>query len=184
MFYEGHLTFWVGNAKQAASYYTSRFGFDYLAYHGLETGERNIARHVVRNHQGVTFVFCSPYHPDSSAEMNAHLLKHGDGIKDISFVVEDVKGIYDHAIANGAVSVQPPTETSDQDGTAITATIRAFGDTTHTFVDLKNYKGPFLPGFKPHPLKETLNAVLPPLHFIKVDHIVANQPDTEMEPVS
>jgi 4-hydroxyphenylpyruvate dioxygenase len=179
-----HVTFWVGNAKQAASYYTSRFGFDYLAYQGLETGERKVVSHVVRNHEGATFVFCSVYHRDSSAEMNAHLLEHGDGVKDISFVVENVKAIYDHAIANGAVSVQPPTESSDQDGTVITATIKTYGDTTHTFVDRKNYKGPFLPGFKPHHLKENLNSLLPPIHFVKVDHIVGNQPDKEMEPIA
>jgi 4-hydroxyphenylpyruvate dioxygenase len=61
-----HVTFWVGNAKQAAAYYTSRFGFEYLAYKGLETGERKVASHVIRNNQGSTFVFCSVYHKDSS----------------------------------------------------------------------------------------------------------------------
>jgi 4-hydroxyphenylpyruvate dioxygenase len=100
-----HILFWVGNAKQAASYYTSRFGFDFLAYKGLETGDRKVATHVVRNAEGTTFVFCSVYHKDSSEEMNNHLINHGDGVRDIAFTVEDSRAIYGYAIKNGAISV-------------------------------------------------------------------------------
>lgn len=89
-----HVTFWVGNAKQAASFYTSRFGFDYLAYKGLETGERNFASHVIRNGQGATFIFCSVYKQDSCETMNKHLVKHGDGVRDVAFNVENTKAIY------------------------------------------------------------------------------------------
>lgn len=85
--YIDHITFWVGNAKQAASFYTSRFGFEYLAYKGLETGDRVVASHVIRNHEGATFVFCSVYNRNSSEEMNNHFIQHGDGVKDIALTV-------------------------------------------------------------------------------------------------
>jgi 4-hydroxyphenylpyruvate dioxygenase len=148
-----HLTFWVGNAKQAASYYTSRFGFDYLAYKGLETGERKCAYHVIRNHQGPIFVLCSPYNEDSNADMNKHLVKHGDGVRDIAFTVENATAIYEHATKNGGIGVQKPTKTEDKDGYVITSTIKTYGDTTHTFVERQHYKGLFLPGYNPHHLK-------------------------------
>lgn len=88
-----HVTFWVGNAKQAAAYYTSKFGFEYYAYKGLETGERSIAHHVIKN-QNTLFMFCSVYGPKNSEEFNQHVTKHGDGVKDIALLVEDAKAIY------------------------------------------------------------------------------------------
>jgi 4-hydroxyphenylpyruvate dioxygenase len=178
----GHLTFWVGNAKQAAAYYTSRFGFEYLAYRGLETGERGVASHVIRNHEGATFVFSSVYNRDSSEEMNNHLVTHGDGVKDVCFVVEDAKAIFDYSVANGGVAVSPPKELTDEDGTVIVSTIKTYGDTTHTFLQNVNYKGIFLPGYKPHHNKEAFNQLNPEIRFQKIDHIVGNQPDLQMEP--
>lgn len=96
--YLDHVTFWVGNAKQAASYYTSRFGFEYFAYKGLETGERKIASHAVRNHEGAIFVLCSVYHKDSDETMNEHLINHGDGVRDVAFAVENATAVYENAI--------------------------------------------------------------------------------------
>lgn len=85
-----HIHFWVGNAKQAAGWYNSHFGFEYYAYKGLETGSRDVATHVVRNNTGVTFAFSTPYHNDTELqkEMNTHLSIHGDGVKDIAFSVK------------------------------------------------------------------------------------------------
>jgi len=133
--------------------------------------------HVIRNHDGATFVFSSVYHKDSSEAMNDHLNKHGDGVKDITFKVENSKAVYEHAVANGAIPVSPPSELSDEDGTVIVSTVKTYADTTHTFLQNINYKGIFLPGFKAHTLKEAFNDYLPPIKFEKVDHIVANQPD-------
>lgn len=172
----------MGNAKQAASYYTSRFGFEYLAYKGLETGDRSVVSHVVRNHEDTTFVFCSAYNRDSSEEMNRHLVEHGDGVKDIALRVEDARAVYDYAIKNGAVSVRAPYELSDEHGVVVLSTIKTYGDTVHTFVERKNYKGPFLPGYRAHHLTENLNKLLRPIRLEKVDHVVGNQPDLMMEP--
>ncbi len=122
-----HITFWVGNAKQTASFYTSRFGFDYFAYKGLETGERSVASHVVKNAEGSIFVFCSVYQQDSNEDMNRHLVKHGDGVRDIAFTVEDSKAIYDFAMKNGAVSVFAPRELKDENGSVIISSVRTYG---------------------------------------------------------
>jgi 4-hydroxyphenylpyruvate dioxygenase len=86
------VTLWVGNAKQAASYYCTRFGFEQVAYRGLETGHRDVVSHVIRQDR-IYFVLKSPLNPDE-LEMNEHLSKHGDGVKDVAFTVDDVKGIY------------------------------------------------------------------------------------------
>ncbi|MEQ2161685.1 hypothetical protein GOODEAATRI_012059 [Goodea atripinnis] len=82
-----HITFWVGNAKQAASFYCDKMGFEPLAYQGLETGSREIVSHVIKQDK-IIFVFQSPLNPGNE-EMGEHLIKHGDGVKDIAFQVED-----------------------------------------------------------------------------------------------
>jgi 4-hydroxyphenylpyruvate dioxygenase len=114
--------------------------------------------------------------------MNNHLIEHGDGVRDIALTVEDTRAIYQHAIKNGGVSVTPPYELSDEHGVVVLASIKTYGDTIHTFVERKNYKGVFLPGYKPHHLSEKLNKILTPIKFEKVDHVVGNQPDLMMEP--
>lgn len=112
--------------------------------------------------------------------MNNHLIKHGDGVKDVAFTVEDATAAYEHAISQGAVSIRPPTKLEDPDGHVIVSSISTYGDTTHTFVERKNYKGLFLPGFQAHNSKELINNVFPAVNLIKVDHIVGNQPDLKM----
>jgi 4-hydroxyphenylpyruvate dioxygenase len=184
-----HVVFWVGNAKQAASYYTTRFGFEYLAYQGLETGCRKVASHAVKNGK-VVFVFATTYGPyeDKDKEMSEHLTKHGDGVKDMALSVEDAKKIYDVAVSRGAKSVSEPKKLTDQFGSVIVATIQTYGDTVHTLVqrtvDGQEYKGVFLPGFKEHYLKDPINQVLPPTNLDVIDHIVGNQPDREMTPTA
>lgn len=109
--------------------------------------------------------------------MNKHLIEHGDGVRDIALTVEDSRAVYEHSIKNGGVSVAAPYELSDENGVVVLSSIKTYGDTIHTFVERKNYKGAFLPGYRPHHLKEKLNEILAPIRFEKVDHVVGNQPD-------
>ena len=113
-----------------------------------------------------------------------HHTKHGDGVKDIAFTVDDAAGIYEKAVSRGATSVREPEKLEDEFGSVILASVKTFGDTIHTFVQRGDYKGPFLPGFKAHHLEEKLNALLPPIDLRAIDHCVGNQPDGEMEPVA
>ena len=99
-----HVTFWVGNAMLSAAFYTSKLGFEYIAYQGLETGNKEFATHVVGNGK-VRFAFKSPYQPDGQPEFMAHHNKHGDGVKDVAFTVDDSAGIYSKAVERGAKSI-------------------------------------------------------------------------------
>ena len=126
------MKFYVGNAKQAASFYTSRFGFEYVAYQGLETGKRDFCTHVVSNGK-CTFAFTSPLNPGEK-EFCAELEKHGDGIKDVAFLVDDAAGIHDKAVERGAKSVKAPEVLKDENGSVIVASVQTYGDTIHTFV--------------------------------------------------
>ncbi|EGD78006.1 4-hydroxyphenylpyruvate dioxygenase [Salpingoeca rosetta] len=180
-----HATFWVGNAKQAASFYTVRMGFEPLAYRGLETGDRDVVSHAVKQND-IVFVFKSALNPGNN-EMGEHLTKHGDGVKDIAFTVEDCRGIYKRAIARGAKGVREPWEEKDEHGTVVFAQVQTYGDTTHTFVERTNYTATathFLPGFVPLTKKDPLLATLPVLNLHAIDHCVGNQPDNEMEDVA
>jgi 4-hydroxyphenylpyruvate dioxygenase len=112
--------------------------------------------------------------------MNKHFVKHGDGVRDVAFTVEDARAIYDFAIKGGAIPVYPPTELKDENGTVVISSVKTYGDTTHTFVERKNYKGLFLPGFVPHYHKEAFNTKMDPICFQKIDHVVGNQPDLQM----
>eukprot|EP00331_Platyophrya_macrostoma_P031434 CAMPEP_0176448880 /NCGR_PEP_ID=MMETSP0127-20121128/26096_1 /TAXON_ID=938130 /ORGANISM="Platyophrya macrostoma, Strain WH" /LENGTH=387 /DNA_ID=CAMNT_0017836013 /DNA_START=26 /DNA_END=1189 /DNA_ORIENTATION=+ len=178
-----YVTFWVGNAKQAASYYTSRFGFEYFAYKGLETGERCTVTHVVRKNK-IVFAFSSSYgtFENKDNSMGEHLLKHGDGVKDVAFEVEDCKKTYEVAVSRGAKSVMEPTTLKDDNGSVILATIQTYGDTTHTLIQRTDYKGLFLPGFVDHPLRDPLNKIMGDSGILYIDHIVGNQAEHEMEP--
>ncbi|KAH6570681.1 hypothetical protein BASA62_004259 [Batrachochytrium salamandrivorans] len=172
-----HLTFWVGNAKQAAAYYIARFGFEPIGYKGLETGSRDIVSHAIAQ-KDVVFVFQSPLNPNNRI-LGDHMVLHGDAVKDVAFAVDDARGIYNKAVARGARSIREPWEEKDEDGTVIMATIGTYGDVEHTFVERSGYKGRFLPGFmaaKPDPI----NAFMPPIDLLFIDHCVGNQPDNEM----
>jgi 4-hydroxyphenylpyruvate dioxygenase len=175
-----HMTFWVGNAMQAASFYCARFGFEYIAYEGLETGNRDFCTHVVKNGQAC-FAFKSPLTPNGSEEFTKHHSQHGDGVKDVAFTVDNAAGIYEKAVQRGATSVRAPETLKDDHGSVIVATVKTYGDTTHTFVQRVDYTGPFLPGFKAHHKTEPLNKVMPKVPLMLIDHCVGNQPDGEME---
>ncbi|PHH80413.1 hypothetical protein CDD80_1617 [Ophiocordyceps camponoti-rufipedis] len=190
-----HVTWWVGNAKQAASYYTSLFGFHPVAYRGLETGSRYFASHVVANND-VRFVFTSPLRsaehlaadePITDEErkllvdMYAHLEKHGDAVKDVAFEVDNVEGVYQRAVKGGAVAVRAPEAQRDGDlGSVVTAVICTYGDTTHTLLDRSRYSGPFMPGFRAAQ-PSGASVTLPDVGLARVDHCVGNQDWNEME---
>ncbi|XP_023030347.1 4-hydroxyphenylpyruvate dioxygenase [Leptinotarsa decemlineata] len=179
--YFDHLTFYVGNAKQAASYYITRLGFEPVAYKGLETGSREYVHYAVRQNQ-IVFVFVSPYNPEEK-DLNSHLMKHGDGVKDIAFAVDNLEGIVTKAKERGAKVVQDIWEESDFNGSARFATIQTYGDATHTFVDRSLYRGAFLPGYI-QCAEDRLGKQLPPGKLDFIDHVVGNQPDGEMESVA
>lgn len=192
-----HVTWYVGNAKQAASYYTTRLGFYTVAYKGLETGSRYIASHVVANGD-IRFVLTSAVksysgldgdEPISSEDrallkdIYQHLERHGDAVKDVSFEVDNVEGVYRQAVEQGAVSVQEPRTRSDENGSVTTAIIRTYGDTTHTLISRNNYSGCFLPGYKPIPSSKVdpLQKLLPSVKLEAIDHCVGNQDWGQME---
>uniref|UniRef100_A0A131YEK1 4-hydroxyphenylpyruvate dioxygenase n=1 Tax=Rhipicephalus appendiculatus TaxID=34631 RepID=A0A131YEK1_RHIAP len=177
-----HVTFWVGNAKQAASYYCTKMGFEYLCYRGLETGSRKVVSHAVRQNK-IIFVFASALNPDDEV-MGPHLVKHGDGVKDIAFSVEDLDTIVKRAKERGAAIVRDIWEESDECGTVRFATVQTCGDTTHTFVERGSYNGLFLPGFKKHPSRDRSYDKLPNTGLQFIDHCVLNQPDLEMVPTA
>ncbi|KAK8754455.1 hypothetical protein OTU49_016339, partial [Cherax quadricarinatus] len=175
-----YITFWVGNAKQAASYYTTRLGFEPYAYKGLETGSREVCCHVVKQNK-IVFTFASALNP-CNQEMGRHLVTHGDGVKDIAFNVHDLDAIMKRAKERGAKVVREIWEEEDDGGRVRFGTVQTYGDTTHTFVERSNYKGLFLPGYKPPLIPEDkILAKLPAPRLDFVDHIVGNQPNLEME---
>ncbi|XP_061819279.1 4-hydroxyphenylpyruvate dioxygenase [Nerophis lumbriciformis] len=174
-----HISFWVGNAKQAASFYCDKMGFEPLAYKGLETGSREVVSHVIRQDK-IIFVLESPLNPGNK-EMGEHLMKHGDGAKDIAFQVEDCDYIIKVAKERGAVVVKEPWVEQDSSGKVKYAVVQTYGDTTHTFIEyLGPYKGLFLPGYKQPLFKDPFLAKLPPAGLRFIDHIVGNQPDDQM----
>ena len=175
-----HVVFWVGNAKQASSYYTSRFGFEYLAYQGLETNNRDFVSHVISNNK-VIFEFQSSYDPEDKQGIGSHVSKHGDGVRDVVFEVEDCRAIFDYAVSKGIKVFKPPTEYSDEHGTVIMTTFVAYNDTLHTLVQKKDYKGMFLPGYVKHHHTEAFNQILDPTNILFIDHVVCNHPEGDME---
>ncbi|XP_075876251.1 4-hydroxyphenylpyruvate dioxygenase [Nelusetta ayraudi] len=178
-----HLTFWVGNAKQAATFYCNKMGFEPLAYKGLETGSRQVVSHVVRQDK-ILFAFESPLNPGNE-EMGRYLIKHGDAVKDIAFQVENCDFLVKTARERGAVIVKEPWVEEDSHGRVKFAVIQTYGDTTHTLIEyLGPYKGLFLPGYKESLFKDPLLPKLPTVALNFIDHIVGNQPDDEMVPIS
>ncbi|KAI5646613.1 glyoxalase/Bleomycin resistance protein/Dioxygenase superfamily domain-containing protein [Phthorimaea operculella] len=176
-----HLTFWVSNAKQAASYYVTRFGFQPLAFKGLETGSRKIASHAVRLNK-IIFVFQAQYEPEES-QFNKEVSTHGDFVKDIAFNVENLDYILEYAKKQGAVVVKDLWEEKDEFGVVRMATVKTYGDNTHTLIDRSKYSGPFLPGYKILDA-DPIHKFLPKVEIDFIDHVVGNQPDEGMEPAA
>ena len=169
-----HCELYVSNAKQTAHFYHSTMGFKPIAYRGLETGSRDRVSYVL-NQKKITLVITSPL--TKSTEIGAHIDTHGDGVKDVAFTVDNAESAWEVSIEKGATSVLAPCRLKDHQGEAIISSIKTFGDTVHTFVDRKNYKGLFLPGFEPYNSPQ----ISEPTGLIHIDHIVGNQPEGEMQ---
>jgi len=176
-----HVELWVGNALQAASFFIARMGFEPVAYKGLETGSRDVVTHVVRQGR-VVFAFSSPLEPNNMV-MGDHQALHGDGVRDVSMLVSDCKGVYQRAVEAGAEGVLEPHEQKDEHGSVISATIRSYGDVLHTFVEKADYDGPFLPGFQGVEGRDPLVDITPSPNLLFIDHVVGNQPDLAMNDV-
>lgn len=138
------IEFYVGNAKQAAHFYKTAFGFQSEAYAGPETGIRDKASYVLRQNK-IRFVFTSALHSDHP--IAEHVKKHGDGVKILALWVDDAQRSYDETIKRGARTYQEVQLTTDTYGEIKTAGIYTYGETVHLFVERKNYKGTFMPGF-------------------------------------
>jgi 4-hydroxyphenylpyruvate dioxygenase len=141
-----HVEFYVGNAKQAAYYYRKAFGFQPLAYAGPETGVRDRASYVLKQGK-VCFVFTTSLNPQS--DISEHVKKHGDGVKALSLWVDDAKQAHKETTSRGAKALSEPLILTDNNGEVVMTTIQTYGDTIHRFVERKNYKGAFLPGYEP-----------------------------------
>src|SRR4051794_23027926 len=172
-----HVRFFVGNARQAAYFYRNAFGFDVVAYAGLETRSRHEAGYVLRQGE-ITFVLASPLGPEHPE--SRRLVTHGDGVQDIALEVDDVTHAYRTATGRGAVGVTPPTLLEDEFGVYEYAAIRAYGDTTHTFVNRDRYRGVFAPGYRPLDPDRYSPRTFKPVGLVAVDHIVGNVDEGRM----
>lgn len=139
-----HVEFYVGNAKQSAIYYQYGMGFKLTAYSGLETGNKERASYLLEQGK-IRFVLTTPYHPDSF--IAEHIKQHGDGVRDIALEVDDAASAFEETTKRGALPVMKPTKFEDENGYIIRSSIKTYGDTIHSFIERKNYKGLFLPGF-------------------------------------
>jgi 4-hydroxyphenylpyruvate dioxygenase len=162
-----HIEFYVGNAKQSALYYQHCLGFDLVAYAGPETGVRDRASYVLQQNK-IRFVLTTALQKDTPIAQ--HVCKHGDGVKVLALWVDDARKSFYETTSRGGIAVQEPTVLKDEHGEAVVASIKTYGETIHTFVERKNYKGAFLPGYKAR--KSTLTPS--PIGLKYVDHCVGN----------
>ncbi|MEW2357340.1 4-hydroxyphenylpyruvate dioxygenase [Spirillospora sp. NPDC029432] len=162
------VVFAVGNAKQAAHYYSTAFGMRRVAYRGPENGSPDEAAHVLES-GGARFVFRGPVR--AGTDLGRHVAEHGDGVVDLAIEVPDAEAAYRLALARGATGVAEPKVLEDDHGKVVVASIATYGETRHTFVDRSNYAGPYLPGYvAAGPIVE------PPekRYFQAIDHCVGN----------
>jgi 4-hydroxyphenylpyruvate dioxygenase len=162
-----YVEFYVGNAKQAAHFYKTAFGFQSLAYAGLETGMKDRVSYVLKQDK-IRLVLTTAL--NSESPIGEHVKKHGDGVKIVALWVEDARSAYEETIKRGAKSYQEPTITSDEHGEVVTAGIFTYGETVHLFVERKNYSGEFLPGF----VKWESDYNPSPVGLKFIDHMVGN----------
>ena len=171
-----HIRFFVGNAKQAAHYYSTAFGMTLVAYRGPEQGFREHAEYVLTS-GGATFVFAGGITRGSAATQ--HYERHGDGVVDVALEVPDVDANFKHAVEMGARGLVEPHDLTDEHGTVRAATIATYGETTHVLIDRSRYSGPFLPGFVAKgPVVDRGPAIAsgrePKRFFQAIDHVVGN----------
>src|SRR5450432_2862799 len=139
-----HLELFVGNAAQAAYYYTHAFGFTETAYRGLETGSRDRVSYVLQQGR-IRLVLTGTL--TGNDEIAEHHKIHGDGVRTIALSVPDATAAYEHAVAHGARGIETPYELTDEHGTVTLASVQTYGETRHLFVGRSGYRGAFLPGF-------------------------------------
>jgi 4-hydroxyphenylpyruvate dioxygenase len=171
-----YVEFYVGNAKQAAHYYMSAFGFQAIAYAGPETGVKNKASYVVRQHK-LTFVLTTPIR--SGNEIADHIYKHGDGVKVLALRVEDATSAWEETTKRGGRSFMEPQRLEDENGNVVLSGIHTYGDTVHLFIERKNYNGAFMPGFRPWSNPHFAPA---DTGLLYVDHCVGNVGWNQMNP--
>jgi 4-hydroxyphenylpyruvate dioxygenase len=162
-----HVRFAVGNAKQAAHYYSTAFGMRCVAYRGPETGSRHFAEYVL---QAGTARFVVTGEAHAGTWVGEHVREHGDGVVDLALTVPDAEQAFERAVAAGARALAEPTVQEDEHGKVIVAAIATYGETRHSLVQRDNYSGVFLPGFVP---REPLLAPARPA-FTAIDHCVGN----------
>ncbi|WP_291906198.1 4-hydroxyphenylpyruvate dioxygenase [Chitinophaga sp. CB10] len=168
-----YVEFYVGNAKQAAHYYKTAFGFQSVAYAGPETGVRDRASYVLVQNK-LRFVLTTPLQPDNP--IAEHISKHGDGVKVLALWVDDARSAFEETVKRGARPYMEPVVEQDEFGEVVRSGIYTYGDTVHVFVERKNYNGPFLPGYK-----EWKTAYNPTdTGLLYVDHCVGNVGWNEM----
>ena len=163
-----HVEFWVGNAKQAAAYYRALWGFTPVAYAGLETGVRDRASYVMVQND-IRFVFTAPI--SDTGELAEHVRRHGDGVHDIAFAVDDVASAWRETTARGAVSALEPTEVPGEKGVLRRSAIHTYGEVLHSFIDRSEYHGTFAPGY--HRITKPAAAATGQ-QLLEVDHCVGN----------
>ena len=162
-----YVEFYVGNAKQSAHFYKTAFGFQSYAYRGLETGAKDSVSYVLTQDK-IKIILTTPL--NSKSPINAHIVKHGDGVKIVALWVEDARKSYEETIKRGAKSYMEPTVEKDGFGEVVRAGIYTYGETVHMFVERKNYHGTFLPGFQ-----KWESDYNPPTSGLKyIDHMVGN----------
>ncbi|WP_170318933.1 VOC family protein, partial [Allorhizocola rhizosphaerae] len=163
-----YVAFLVGNAKQAAHYYSTAFGMTLVAYRGPEQGHRDYAEYVLTS-GSARFVLRGAVHADAPGA--DHHARHGDGVTEIALEVPDVHAAYDYAVAHGARGLQEPTVEKDEHGTVRVAAVATYGETRHTLVERLEYDGPFMPGF----VKAAPIVRRPDRRFFQaIDHVVGN----------
>ncbi len=162
-----YVEFYVGNAKQAAHFYKTAFGFQSLAYAGPETGVKDRASYAVRQHK-LTFVFTTPLKGDN--EIADHIYKHGDGVKMLALKVDDATNSWEQTTQRGAQSYLEPTILKDTSGEVVISGIHTYGNTVHLFIERKNYDGVFMPGYRKW--ESNYNPADTGLQY--VDHCVGN----------
>ncbi len=170
-----YVEFYVGNAKQAAHFYKTAFGFQSLAYAGPETGMKDKVSYVIRQNK-LTFVLTTPLRTDNP--IADHIYKHGDGVKVLALKVEDAAKAFEETTKRGAKSYLETTVLKDDDGEVVLSGIHTYGETVHLFVERKNYNGPFMPGFREW--KSNYNPAETGLLY--VDHCVGNVGWNQMNP--
>jgi 4-hydroxyphenylpyruvate dioxygenase len=162
-----YIEIYTGNAKQACHFFCTAFGFQPVAYSGLETGNRETASYCLKQ-RNIRLVLTGSYTEDSPV---AQFVKtHGDGVKDIALLVDDVEKAFEEAVKRGAIAISAPFEMKDETGVIKKAVLGTYGDTIHTLIERKKYQGAFLPGFVSYsadlPVKDA--------GFIGIDHVVGN----------